>query len=143
MSVKVDLDILSSILSPSATLTIPDANFARTYANWNNYNLKTPLAVVKPAIEADILATMAFAGVSSLQVSARGGGHSSFNTVDGGIVIDLEGSYAAVTYDEESKNITVQGGAKTGDVLAILAKNNRCTSMPLWPHFFFARVSLC
>ena len=143
MSVKVDLDILSSILSSSATVTIPDANFAETYANWNNYNLQTPLAVVKPAIETDILVTIGFAAASSLQVSARGGGHSSFNTVDGGIVIDLEGSYAAVTYDEESKNITVQGGAKTGDVLAILAKNNRCTSMPPWPHCLFARVSLC
>ena len=130
MSSEVNLGILNSLLSPGATITTPDADFTSTYANWTDYNLKIPLAVVKPAIENDILVTINFARDNSLRVSARGGGHSPFNTVEGGIVIDFEGTYAAVTYDEDSKTITVQCGAKNGDVLAVLAENDRCASMP-------------
>ena len=130
MSPQADLNALSASLSPSATLTVPDGNFASTYGNWTNYNVQTPLAVVNPTSEADILAAIRFAAGNSLRVSARGGGHSSFNTVAGGIVIDLA-TYAAVSYDKASQMVNVQGGAKNGDVLAVLAKNSRCTSTPL------------
>ena len=141
MSPNVDLSALSASLSPSATVTVPDANFASTYANWTDYNLQMPLAVVKPTSEADILAAIRFAAANSLRVSARGGGHSPFNTVEGGIVVDLA-SYAAVTYDGASQTITVQAGAKNGDVLPVLAKNNRCacTLPPRFFLFFFCRV---
>ena len=143
MSPNVDLSALSASLSPSATVTVPDANFASTYANWTDYNLQMPLAVVKPTSEADILAAIRFAAANSLRVSARGGGHSPFNTVEGGIVVDLA-SYAAVTYDGASQTITVQAGAKNGDVLPVLAKNNRCACM-LPSRFFvhFLQDGLC
>ena len=130
MSSNVDLNALSASLPPSATLRVPDDDFARTYAKWTDYNLQTPLAVVTPTSKAGILATIRFAAENSLHVSARGGGHSTFNIVVGWIVIDIAG-YKAVTYDEATQTMTVQGGATNGDVLAVAAKNNRCVCMPL------------
>ena len=137
MSSNVDLNALSTSLSPSATLRVPDEDFVRTYSKWTNYNLQIPLAIVTPTSEAGILAAIQFAAENSLHVSARGGGHSSFNTVAGGIVIDLA-SYNAVTYDGATQTMTVQGGATSGDVLRVAVKNNRCACMPLpiTSHFF-------
>ena len=141
MSPKVDLGLLIKSLSPSSTVTVPDADFPCWYGNWTNYNLQTPLAVVRPTSEADILTTIRFAAANSLRASGRGGGHSPFNTVEGGIVIDLA-AYAAVRYNEASKTITVQGGAKNGDVIAALAMNDRCTCIPPPFPISFAGVKL-
>ena len=129
MSTKIDFSDLLASLSSSATLTFPtEENFASGYANWTDFNVQTPLAVVKPSVEADIVATIRFAGAHHLRVAVRGGGHSAFNTIAGGLLVDLSG-YKAATYDEASRRLTVRGGITNGEALSVLAKNGRCARL--------------
>ena len=57
-------------------------------------------------------------------LSAHGGGHSSFNIVTGGIVIDLA-TYAAVSYDKASQTVKFFS-LSAGERIELLAAEKLC-----------------
>ncbi len=77
---------------------------------------RRPLAVVRAAGVADVMATVDFARENDLALSIRGGAHSvpGFGTNDGGIVIDL-GRMKGIRVDAAARTARAEGGCTWGD----------------------------
>src|SRR5689334_15569930 len=77
---------------------------------------RRPLAVVRAAGVADVMATVDFARENDLALSIRGGAHSvpGFGTNDGGIVMDL-GRMKGIRVDAAARTARAEGGCTWGD----------------------------
>jgi FAD/FMN-containing dehydrogenase len=77
---------------------------------------RRPMAIVRCADAADVMATVSFAREEGLDLSVRGGGHSvpGFGTNEGGIVIDLS-AMRSVRVDPQGRTARAEGGATWGD----------------------------
>jgi len=125
---------LRPLLSNSSTFTIPGGGFAEDYNNWTDYALITPKAIIKTTSESDIQTVVRFASEHNLRVSARGGGHSAFNSCDG-IILDLAG-WDEVVYDDGDDTIRFRPGALAGKVVGVAGGRGRCVST-LFHHILF------
>jgi FAD/FMN-containing dehydrogenase len=98
-------------------ITASDTAYDDARAVYNGMHDRKPLAIVRCEDAADVMAAIATARDSCLDLAVRGGGHSvpGFGTIDDGLVIDLSGmNYVRV---DPVKNIAnVGGGATLGDV---------------------------
>lgn len=77
-----------------------------------------PDVIVRPASVDDVQRSLRYASAEGLEVTVRGGGHSAWGTIPGGLTLDL-GNLDAVEVD--GTTVRVGGGAVWGDVLRTLA----------------------
>ena len=91
----------------------PQYDEARTV--YNAMIDRKPMAVIRCATTADVVAAVNYARENGLDLSVRGGGHSvpGFGTNDGGIVIDL-GAMTKVEVDPQARTARAQGGCTWG-----------------------------
>jgi FAD/FMN-containing dehydrogenase len=84
---------------------------------WNGMFDKRPLAIARALGAVDVIAVVNHARETGIELSVRGGGHSSagFSTSDGGIVLDLS-LMKGVWVDPGDKTARAQAGALWGDV---------------------------
>jgi FAD/FMN-containing dehydrogenase len=79
-----------------------------------------PDLIVRAADVDDVRAAVAFAAAASLPIGVRGGGHSAWGTLSGGVVIDLA-ALDAVEVDAPARRVRVGGGATWGKIAHVLA----------------------
>lgn len=121
-----NMQISSSAISQlaerlSGTCHLPgDPAYESCCTIWNSMIDKRPAVVVRPANEADISTTIAFARDNCLPLSVRGGGHNVAGAAlsDGGITVDMS-QRRAVTVDAHTMLVQVQAGATWKDVDAV------------------------
>src|SRR5262245_64495386 len=85
---------------------------------WNGmFDDRRPTLIVRCTGAADVIAAVGFARSQDLDISVRGGAHSTagFSTNDDGIVIDLS-AMRTVRVDPVARRATVGGGAVWSDV---------------------------
>ncbi|MFE3452576.1 FAD-binding oxidoreductase [Nonomuraea sp. NPDC059194] len=98
-------------------ITASDPDYDDARAVYNAMHDRRPRAVVQCTDSADVMAVIAVARDSGLDLAVRGGRHSvpGFGTVDDGLVIDLS-PMKGVRVDPAKKVARVGGGATLGDV---------------------------
>jgi FAD/FMN-containing dehydrogenase len=98
-------------------ITASDPDYDDARAVYNAMHDRKPCAVVQCTDSADVMAVIAAARDSGVDLAIRGGGHSvpGFGTVDDGLVIDLS-PMRGVRIDPAKKVARVGGGATLGDV---------------------------
>ncbi|MGE0719272.1 MAG: FAD-binding oxidoreductase [Alphaproteobacteria bacterium] len=94
-----------------------DSAYDATRAVWNSMIDRRPLAIVRCADTADVMAALRFARDHAMSVSVRGGGHNVAGSAvcDDGLMIDLS-LMRAVIVDPDRRVAIVQGGATLGDL---------------------------
>jgi len=82
---------------------------------WNAMIDRHPLAIVRCANTADVVAALQFARANNLDISVHCGGHSiaGHSVIEAGIMIDLS-PMNTVTVDPQAKRARVAGGALLG-----------------------------
>ena len=108
---SVDIEALrkeigGSVLSPE------DPGYDDGRAMWNAEYDRRPAVVVLPATAADVSAAIMFAAEHGLEVSVRGGAHSTGGqcVIDGSLHLNLS-AMNGVTVDPDALRCTVGGGA--------------------------------
>jgi FAD/FMN-containing dehydrogenase len=98
-------------------ITASDPDYDDARAVYNAMHDRRPRAVVRCTDSADVMAVIAAARDSGVDLAIRGGGHSvpGFGTVDDGLVIDLS-PMRSVRVDPPKRVARVGGGATLGDV---------------------------
>ena len=98
-------------------ITASDPAYDDARSVYNAMHDRRPQAVVRCVDAADVMAAIAAARESDLDLAVRGGGHSvpGFGTVDDGLVIDLA-RMNGVQVDPGKKVARVGGGATWGNV---------------------------
>jgi FAD/FMN-containing dehydrogenase len=98
-------------------ITADDSGYDEARAVYNGMHDRQPLAVVRCADAADVMAAIELGREAGLDLAIRGGGHSvpGFGTVDDGLVIDLS-PMNNVRVDPAKRVAQVGGGATFGDV---------------------------
>jgi FAD/FMN-containing dehydrogenase len=111
----VRLDDLTGIRGEIITRGDPGYDQAR--AVYNGAVNRHPLAVVRVADVADVLACVAYARKRMLPLTVRGGGHhgGGFGVWDDALVIDL-GRLRSTSVDPVAGTVRVDGGCTWGDV---------------------------
>ena len=98
-------------------ITVSDADYDEARNVYNAMHDRKPGAVVQCMDSADVMAVIAAASDSGLDLAVRGGGHSvpGFGTIDDGLVIDMS-TMNNVRVDANKRVALVGGGATWGDV---------------------------
>jgi FAD/FMN-containing dehydrogenase len=98
-------------------LTTDSAGYDEARQVYNGMFDRRPLAVVRAADVADVIATVAAAREGGLDLAVRAGGHSvpGFGTVDDGIVLDLS-PMKGIRVDPAHRVAQVQAGCTWGDL---------------------------
>ena len=109
------LDDLAGVRGPIITREDPGYDQAR--AVYNGAVDRHPLAVVRCADVADVLACVRYAREHELPLAVRGGGHhgGGFGVGNGALVIDL-GALRSTSVDPAAGTVRVDGGCTWGDV---------------------------
>jgi len=94
-----------------------EPGYDRARRVWNGLLDRRPLAVLRCASTADVVAGVAFARDTGVPLAVRGGGHNvaGHGTVDDGLVLDLA-ALDAVAVDPDARTVDVGGGSTWGDV---------------------------
>lgn len=79
-----------------------------------------PDLIVRAADVDDVRAAVRYAASAGLPVAVRGGGHSAWGTIPGGVLVDLH-DLREVTVDAATRRVSIGGGAVWGEVAATLA----------------------
>ena len=113
-------DSLVSDLAARATGSVVapgDADYDEARAIYNGLIDRRPALIVRAETTDDVVAALAFASNSELEVSVRGGGHNvaGRSVADGGLMISLA-DMRKVTVDLERSTATAQGGATWADL---------------------------
>ncbi|KAA1467505.1 FAD-binding domain-containing protein [Dentipellis sp. KUC8613] len=122
------LKIQGKVLSPDS----PD--YQKALHRNSDLSILDAAYVVQPEAYADIPPVLAYAASHGLEVAVTGGGcHSStWASSKGGVVIDL-GHLNKVTLSADKGVVTIQGGARWGDVYEVGGKEQReIPGAPLW-----------
>jgi FAD binding domain/Berberine and berberine like len=112
----------TSTLAPipefTGTVVLPeDAAYDSDRRIWNGMHDRFPAMIAHCTCVADVVAAVAYAQARQLEIAVRGGGHSmpGFSTVDGGIVISLDGM-RDISVDPSTGRLYAAAGALLGDV---------------------------
>ncbi|KAL4947846.1 FAD binding domain protein [Aspergillus filifer] len=110
--VKSELGIAGAVLGPG------DEGYEESLRGWSDLIYRRAAVVVRPKNAEDIASVVKYARKHALDIAVRGGAHSTSATssTEGGILIDLGKAMTRVTVDVAGQTVTVQGGAKWGDV---------------------------
>jgi FAD/FMN-containing dehydrogenase len=81
-----------------------------------------PAVIVRPAVDADVVRTVAFAKATGLPFAVRSGGHSgaAHSTADGGIVLDLR-DMTAIDIDVAGRSAWAEAGLSAAEFTAAAA----------------------
>jgi FAD/FMN-containing dehydrogenase len=81
---------------------------------------KHPAMIVRCLGAADVVSAVRYARKHDLEIAVRGGGHhiAGYAMSEGGLVIDLSLMERAVRVDPKARTARVEGGARSGDVIA-------------------------
>jgi FAD/FMN-containing dehydrogenase len=93
-----------------------DPSYDEARQVYNGMIDKRPMAVVRVAGVADVIACVNFARDNGVDLAVRGGGHSAagFGTCDGGLVIDMA-NRKGIRVDPERQTARAEGGCTWGD----------------------------
>jgi FAD/FMN-containing dehydrogenase len=120
MSTPLDLarSITGSLLGPD------DDGYDAARAVHNGLVDRRPTLIVRCRTTADVVAALAHARSSGLEVSIRGGGHNVAGraVTDGGVMIDLA-ELKAVSIDPGQRTATAQGGVLWAELNAAAAEH--------------------
>ncbi|MCK6067720.1 MULTISPECIES: FAD-binding oxidoreductase [Microbacterium] len=94
----------------------PDWDRARLFHS----GIGEPDLIVRAADVEDVRAGVAYAAAHNLPVGVRGGGHSAWGSVPGGVLIDLA-ALRDIRADAATGRVSVGGGATWGEVARALA----------------------
>ncbi|KAL9030053.1 MAG: hypothetical protein Q9196_001789 [Gyalolechia fulgens] len=108
----------------SRVLTPGDPEFARANERWTEIDRKTPAVVVTPATEEDIAIVVKAAHSAKISFVPVTGGHSSWSTIENGIVIDLS-LFKEVSVDPNRHTVAVRGGVLMKELQIALSKYNQ------------------
>ena len=114
----LDREIDELRASVEGELLVPgDDGYDAARRVWNGIVDRRPLAVLRCASAADVVAGVAFARDTGAPVAVRAGAHNvaGHATVDDGIVLDL-GALDEVTVDADARTATVGAGSTWGRV---------------------------
>jgi FAD/FMN-containing dehydrogenase len=111
----VELDDLTGVRG--AMITPSDPRYDAARAVYNGAVDRHPLAIVRCADVADVLACVAYARERVLPLAVRSGGHhgGGFGVWDDALVIDL-GGLRSTTVDPAARTVRVDPGSVWGDV---------------------------
>ncbi|OQN99435.1 hypothetical protein B0A48_14412 [Cryoendolithus antarcticus] len=101
--------------SGAALYTKSNSDFAKHDERWTQWNAPTFSAVVEPASEKDIVATIQYATSNGIPFFAQGGGHGYSGTlgiIQKAIMIKLQTNFGSALYNAHDKSVSVGGGAK-------------------------------
>jgi FAD/FMN-containing dehydrogenase len=120
---------LSPHLSPSAQILLPPSpEFTTHLTRWSsnpNLNSPTPSAIIIPATESDLSATIRFCNAHHLPFLATAGGHginSHLADLKGGVVIDMVRFNKLEVVDPDKGVAVMGGGLLAGEVVRGLWK---------------------
>jgi FAD/FMN-containing dehydrogenase len=100
------------------TVSMPgEAAYDTAVSIWNGVIQRRPAAVVSCASSDDVVAALAFARDSGLEVSVRGGGHNyaGHAVCDGGLMVDLT-PMKSVVVDAAARRVVCGGGTTWGEL---------------------------
>ncbi|PLB43262.1 FAD/FMN-containing dehydrogenase [Aspergillus steynii IBT 23096] len=111
------LQALRNSLTSSTIFTPSDPGYQESLRRWSDTGVKQAGVVIQPTETADVRTALLWAQEHTVDFAVKGGGHSVSGTSssEGGLVIDLS-RMNHVTVHEDSKTLTVQGGAVWKDV---------------------------
>ncbi|KAK8119159.1 FAD-linked oxidoreductase alt4 [Apiospora kogelbergensis] len=116
---------LASRLSPNGRLCYPGSEgFDASNLRFTEYERPTYTAVVQPACAEDVVAAVKYATGKNIPFSPRAGHHAVTSTMrhlQNGILIDMR-TLNNITFDSESKTVTVGGGVITEDFVKFIHK---------------------
>lgn len=94
---------------------------------YNRMHDARPVAIVGSLDTSVISAVVKSAQKWAVPLAVRGGGHhiAGFSTVDEGVVIDFS-RFRRIRYDARTRLVSVEPGARLGDIDATLARHSRC-----------------
>jgi FAD/FMN-containing dehydrogenase len=107
-------DLRAGLAGTVLTATDPEWDAARLFHS----GIGEPDLIVRAADVDDVRATVAHAARAGLPVAVRGGGHSAWGAVPGGVTIDLS---ALRDVSVDGTRVSIGGGATWGEVAAALA----------------------
>ncbi|KAF2756241.1 FAD-binding domain-containing protein [Pseudovirgaria hyperparasitica] len=121
ITLATELPELKALLSSEAKIILPShAEYETRISRFSEYKRPTPGAVVCPATEADLAATVKWATSNDIRFLARAGGHGWSMTLSQvgpeGILISLR-DMNRITVDLKSGCATLGAGATTGELL--------------------------
>ncbi|MFG6502690.1 FAD-binding oxidoreductase [Microbacterium sp. P05] len=106
---QLQAGVAGTVVAPSD----PEWDAARLFHS----GIGEPALIVRAASVADVRAAVTYAAAEDLPVGVRGGGHSAWGSLTGGLLIDLS-ALSEVTIDDH--RVSVGGGATWGAVAAVL-----------------------
>lgn len=113
---------LTAILSSKSQILTNEssADFKASMHRWTNCGLKVPSAIVQPATEEDVVATVKELVSASVPFVPASGGHSTFSSVGKpGVIIDLS-RFTGVEVDVARGVATAKGGTLMKEFQAAL-----------------------
>jgi hypothetical protein len=117
MTLLATADIESLRVVVAGQVLLPgDPGYDEARTVWNGLIDRRPAVIVRCTSAADVSAALQFAAREGLEVSVRGGGHSTAGSsvVDAGLEIDLS-LLRTVSVDPVAERVTVGGGATLAD----------------------------
>src|SRR5512132_4624354 len=121
MNAIVDYSLLSDLAGrvSGSVLAPGDAGYEAARAVHNGLVDRRPALIVRCRTAGDVVAALALARQTGLEVSVHGGGHNVAGraVTNGGVMIDLA-EMTAITVDAERATATAQGGVTWGELNA-------------------------
>src|SRR5512132_1808716 len=126
MNAIVDYSLLSDLAGriSGSVLAPGDAGYEAARAVHNGLVDRRPALIVRCNTSGDVVAALAFARRTGLEVSIRGGGHNVAGraVTDGAVMIDLA-EMKGITVDPERATATAEGGVTWGELNTAAAEH--------------------
>lgn len=83
--------------------------FSSSLKRWSDHQLQTPLAIIQPASEEDIVKAIQALLKASIPFVPASGGNTPYSTIENGVIVDLS-LYRGVEVHAAENRATVRGG---------------------------------
>lgn len=121
------LEIFSQSFDRDIYMLRDDTAYGEARLVYNRMHDCHPLVIFRSLDPNKIYQALQLARKFCIPVAVRGGGHhiGGFSTIDNGLLIDFS-TFRNVRYDNHTKLVSVQPGARLGDIDIELASFDRC-----------------